>query len=66
MLVRYQNAIELIDGLADAVQTEGDFLPAQARVDKDARTFGRDESGVTRTAACENADLDDSSPSLPY
>jgi hypothetical protein len=62
VLVRDKNRVERADVLANILQPFADLLPAQPRVDQDARMPVPDERGVSGTAAGENADPDDEGP----
>jgi len=59
MFVRDEDGIQRGQIFADSRQTLGDFAAAQARIDKKARPASGDEHRVARTAAGENADLND-------
>jgi hypothetical protein len=62
MFVRYQDGVKLFGLFADSRQTRNNIALAQAGVDEDSRFFGTDESGVSRAAAGEDADLDYDNP----
>jgi hypothetical protein len=62
MLVRDQDRVQLFGVFLDRGQPGQNVAPAEAGVDEDARFFGADEGGVSRTAAGENADLNYDNP----
>jgi hypothetical protein len=62
VLVRYQDAIQRARRLTDFKEALTDLLPAEARIDEDARVAVPDEQAVPGTAAGENADPDDGKP----
>jgi hypothetical protein len=62
MLVRDQDRVQLFGVFLDRGQAGQNVAPAQSGVDEDARFFGADESGISRTAAGENADLNYDAP----
>jgi hypothetical protein len=64
MLVRDEDRVQLFGIFLDGGQAGENVALAQARVDEDARFFGADESGISRTAAGENADFNYDAP--PY
>ena len=65
MLVRDQDGVELFGIFFDGGEAGQNVAPAQAGVDKDARFFGADESGISRAAAGENANFNDGAPPCP-
>ena len=60
VLVRYENAIEVVLALTNGIEPRGDFLTAQPDIDQNPSTLGGDEGRITGTSACKDADLDDS------
>lgn len=58
VFVRKEHAVEPGDIFADGSQAFREFAPANAGIDQDARTVSRQESGVSGTAAGENADFE--------
>jgi len=64
MLVRDQDRVQLFGVFLDGGQSGQNVALAEAGVDQDARFFGTDESGISRTAAGENADLNYDAPPL--
>src|SRR5579862_3796590 len=62
MLVRDQDRVELFGVFLDGSQAGQNVAFAEAGVDKDARFFGTDESGISRAAAGENANSNDGVP----
>jgi hypothetical protein len=62
MLVRDQDRVQLFRIFLDRGQAGQNVAPAETGVDEDARFFGADESGISRTAAGENADLNYDAP----
>ena len=64
MLVRDQDGIQLFGVFIDQCQPGQNVAPAQPGVDKDARFFGTDESGISRATAGQNADLNYDKPPL--
>lgn len=61
MLVRDQDAVEVVLALADRAEPRADLFPAQPGVDEEARAFSGNEGGIAGAAAGQNADLDDES-----
>ena len=61
MFMGDENTVQILRALADAGETLESCLPAQARINKDARPLGSDERGIARTAAGENTKLNDGS-----
>src|SRR5208283_670362 len=57
MLMRDQDAVQVLFAFTDGVEAGDEFFAAQAGIDKDARVFGGNECGVAGTTARENADL---------
>ena len=62
MLVRDQDRVQLFRVFLDRGQAGKNVALAETGVDEDARFFGADESGISRTAAGENADLNYDKP----
>jgi hypothetical protein len=64
MLMRDQDRVQLFGIFVDGGEPGENVAFAKAGVDQDARSFGADESRISRTAAGENADLDYDGPPL--
>ena len=64
MFVRDQDRVQLLGVFVNSRQPGDHVAFAQPGVHQDARFFGTDEGGVSRTAAGENADLDYDAPPL--
>jgi hypothetical protein len=58
MLVRDQDGVQHFGVFVDQGEPRESFALAEAGVNQDARFFGADEGGVSRTAAGEDADFD--------
>jgi hypothetical protein len=62
MLVRDQDGVEHFGVFVDQGEPGESVALAEAGVNQDARFFGADEGGVSRTAAGEDADLNYDAP----
>jgi hypothetical protein len=62
MLVRDQDGVQLFGVFLDGGQAGQNVASAEPRVDEDARFFGANESGISRAATGENADLNYDNP----
>ena len=66
MLVRNQDGVQLFRFFADGGEPRQDIAFAETGVDKNARFFGSNESGVSGAATGEDANLNyDAPPELP-
>ncbi len=65
MLMRDEDGIQLFGVFLNGGEAGQNVALAEAGIDEDARFFGADESGISRAAGGEDADLDyDAPPSL--
>ena len=60
VLVRDEDAVEVVLAFPNGGEAGGDLLAAESGIDQKARPGGGDEGRVAGTAAGEDADLDDS------
>jgi hypothetical protein len=62
MLMRNKDCIQLFGVFLNQGKAGQDVAPAEAGINQDARFFGADESGISRAAGGEDADLDYDEP----